>query len=244
MPGTFHRIKIPLHSTCSTNLSLKNGPHLNEQLFSCAMLLPSKTSLPELSYLPHGEWYMLGIKRVFLLLILTGLFFIPVIGDVPIEGMKQYNYQYVINNTVEYQDYIFLTSSEIWNFEHPSIVVNGTFSGGYKLDGFVLHAMKESDLDPRIIDQLRTEEQERTDLTQYFSSVPLATAALDLPVATSIEDTIPLSNISVRLQIESIHGNELNITKTQMIYGFENGTTIDIPFQEDVNDPKPGDPGT
>ncbi|MFH0968694.1 MAG: hypothetical protein V1862_13525, partial [Methanobacteriota archaeon] len=81
------------------------------------------------------------MSRFILILILTGFVLIPVIADIPIEGMKQYNYQYVINNSFEYPDYLFLTSSEIWNFEHPFIVVNGTFSGGYKLDGFVLHAM-------------------------------------------------------------------------------------------------------
>jgi hypothetical protein len=187
---------------------------------------------------------MQDMSRSILIVILAGFLFIPALADVPIEGMKQYNYQYVINNSVEYPDFIFLTSSEIWNFEHPSIVVNGTFGGGYKLDGFVLHAMKEADLDPLIKEQLGTETQERTDLTKYFSSAPLATADVMLPVATSINDTIPLSNLTVLLQIQNIQDTELNITKTRMVYGFENGTTIDMAYQEESNDSQPGTPGT
>ncbi|PKL60692.1 MAG: hypothetical protein CVV33_01370 [Methanomicrobiales archaeon HGW-Methanomicrobiales-4] len=187
---------------------------------------------------------MQPMNRSILILILSILLFIPVIADIPIEGMKQHNYQYVINNSAEYPDFIFLTSSEIWNFEHPSIVVNGTFGGGYKLDGFVLHAIKEADLDPLVKEQLGTENQDKTDLNGYFSSAPHATADMMLPVATSINDTIPLSNLTVLLQIQNIQDNELNISKTRVIYGFENGTTIDMAFQEESDDSKPGTPGT
>lgn len=204
----------------------------------------AKTSLPQVPDLPHDKWGMQHMNRYLLILILACLLFIPVISDVPIEGMKQYVYQYEINNTAEYPDFIFFTSSEIWNFEHPSIVVNGSFGGGYKLDGFVLHAMKETDLDPDVKEQLRTENQDKTDLSRYFSSAPLATSEIMLPIATSLNDTIPLSNLTVLLQIQSIQDTVLNISKTRVIYGFKNGTTIDMVYQEDSDDSKPGTPGT
>ena len=176
------------------------------------------------------------------ILLLVGILISPALADIPVEGMKQYNYQYVINNTGVFPDYLFLTSSEIWNFEHPSIVVNGTFGGGYKLDGFVLHAMKESSLDPRIKEQMETEET-KTDLRTYFASAPIVTSELMLPVATSIDDTIPLSNLTILLQIQNITSSELNITKMKTIFGFENGTTIEEAYQEETDDTQPGTPG-
>ena len=59
----------------------------------------------------HGEWGMRRVNILILILILAGMFLTPAFGDVPIEGMKQYNYQYHINNTEEYPEYMFLTSS-------------------------------------------------------------------------------------------------------------------------------------
>ena len=187
---------------------------------------------------------MRRVNILILILILAGMFLTPAFGDVPIEGMKQYNYQYHINNTEEYPEYMFLTSSEIWGFEQPSIVVNGTFGGGYKLDGFVLHAMKEADLDPLIKEQMSRETQETKNLTGYFKSLSLATSDVLLPISTPIIDTIPLSNLTVLLQIQGITDTGLNVTKIRTVYGFENGTTIDQKYRETADDTQPGSPGT
>lgn len=158
------------------------------------------------------------------ILVLTGSLILPLGADIPIAGMKQYDYQYVINNTGDYPDYLFLTSSEIWNFEYPSLVVNGTFSGGYKLDGFVLHAIRQADLDPAVKGELTTPENVKKNLSAYFESAPLVTSELILPVATSINDTVPLTNLSVLLQVTGINARNLNITKVKTIYQYQNGT--------------------
>jgi hypothetical protein len=192
---------------------------------------------------PHGDWCMYQMRKLAFLVILAGMFVVPVFADIAVEGRKQYSYQYLLNNSSDNPDYIFLTSSEIWGFDQPSVVVNGTFGGGYKLDGFVLHAIKEADLDPLIRERLKKEEQDRTDLSEYFSSLPLVTADVSLPVATSMDEKIPLNNITVLLQINSISDFELNVTKAKIIYGFENGTTINQEFQEDSDELQPGIPG-
>jgi hypothetical protein len=162
-------------------------------------------------------------------IIITVLFIITMsvaisMADIPVEGIKQYSYQYVINNTDDYPEYVFLTSSEIWNFEHPSLIINGTFGGGYKLDGFVLHAMKEVDLDKTVKEKMSAGNQGENIFSKYFASAPLATSDLLLPVSTGMNDTIPLSNITVLLEVEGIIGTELNVSKTATILGFENGT--------------------
>lgn len=167
---------------------------------------------------------------IILLLLLTTGIIIPTLADIPVEGIKQYNYQYMINNTADYPDYVFLTSSEIWHFEHPSVVVNGTFGGGYKLDGFVLHAIKETNLDATVKEQMTTADQIAENLSGYFASAPLATSEILLAVSIGMNDSIPLNNITVLLEVQNINGSELNITKVKTSLGFENGTV-----QEEIN---------
>lgn len=187
---------------------------------------------------------MKQLERAIILLLISGLFIIPVIADIPIEGMKQYNYQYVINNSDNYKDYVLFTSSEIWNFQHPSIVINGTFGGGYKLDGFVLHAIRDSELDPSVKEQISRAEPDNKDLTGYFTNATIATSDIQLPVSTNVDESIPLSNITVLLQIQDISDNVLNVTKIQTIYGFENGTSTNMSTKEENDDSQYGDVGT
>lgn len=170
------------------------------------------------------------MRRIIIVLVIAAMSITTNLADVPIEGITQYTYQYVINNTADYPDYVFLTSSEIWGFEHPSLVINGTFGGGYKLDGFILHAMKDTDLDTTVKEKISSADQGDTNVTAYFTSIPLATSDILLPISSGMDETIPLSNITVLLQVEEIRGNELNVTKVKTVLGFENGT-----IQEEMN---------
>ena len=170
---------------------------------------------------------------------------VPVMADVPIEGIKQYSYQYVINNSADYPDYVFLTSSEIWSFEHPIFVINGTFGGGYKLDGFILHAIKNADLDAAVKEKLSAAGKGENNFSTYFESAPIATSDILLPVSTGMNDTIPVNNITVILEVKEIKGDILNVTKVKKLLGFENGSIIeeisdetgktDISGEEDID---------
>ncbi len=170
---------------------------------------------------------------------MIGFLTAPLVADTPIIGMKPYNYQYVINNTAEFPDFQFLTSSEIWNFDYPSLVVNGTFGGGYKLDGFTLHAIRKDKLDPSIREELATVDHEQKNLSSYFETAPLVTSDLSLPVATTLNDTIPVTNLTVLLQINNITAQTLNVTKIKTIYYYENGTTLEESAQPEprISDP-------
>jgi hypothetical protein len=165
------------------------------------------------------------MKRIIILFILLGSIFMPVQADIAITGIKQQNYQYIINNTEAYPDFQFLTSSEIWNYEYPSLIVNGTFSGGYKLDGYVLHAIRQKDLDPAVRTELMHQEREKKNLSVYFESAPLATSDLLLPVSTSLNETIPIRNLTVLLNIEGIDNKTLNVSRIKTIYQYENGSS-------------------
>ena len=179
--------------------------------------------------------------KIILIVLMTAFFIFPALADIPVEGVKQYNYQYIINNTTDFPDYVFLTSSEIWGFEHPARVINGTFGGGYKLDGFVLHAMKGADLDATIQEQIDTPEQTGKNLTAYFATAPLATSDIVLPVSTGMNDSIPINNITVLLDVQEINGSVLNMTKVKTLIGFENGTIQEEMNNEEIDDALPGE---
>lgn len=174
------------------------------------------------------------MRRVILLLILAGSLFTSVQADIAVADIKQQTNQYIINNTEFYPEYQFLTSSEIWNYEYPSLVVNGTFGGGYKLDGFILHAIKRTYLDPTVLADLSSPEGEKKNLSAYFESTPLATSDLLLPVTTSLNENLSVSNLTVLLNIEGINKKTLIVSKIKTIYQYENGT-----ISEEIEQTKP-----
>jgi len=173
---------------------------------------------------------------IIIVLMLATLVIMPLEADIAVTGMKQQTYQYIINNTEDYPDYQFLTSSEIWNYEYPSLVINGTFGGGYKLDGFILHAIRQNDLDPAVRAELNTSDHEKKNLSVYFESAPMATSDLLLPVATTLNETLQVQNLTVILRIDEISNRTLNVTRLKTIYQYENGTS-----SEELEQNKPDD---
>jgi hypothetical protein len=162
------------------------------------------------------------------LVIVAGMVVMTLNADISVTDMKQQTYQYIINNTEVFQDYQFLTSSEIWNYEYPLLIINGTFGGGYKQDGFILHAIKNKDLDPAILAELKSTDYEKKNLSAYFETAPVATSDLILPVATTLDEKIPVQNFTVLLQIDEIQNKTLNVTRVKTIYQYENGTIAEI----------------
>lgn len=163
-----------------------------------------------------------------LLLLVSGAY-----ADVPIPGMSGYNNQYIISNIGDYSDYLFLTSSAIWGWEYTSLVdrATGTFGGGYKLDGFLLHAVKASDFNASIF--AADSSKGDVDCTGYCrGNSKIVSSRINLPVSTLVNDTIPLSQITVYLKVNSINDTSLNITKDRTVYKYDNGTSLEAPVQE------------
>lgn len=175
---------------------------------------------------------------IIILIVLTALLIMPLEADIAVTGMKQQTYQYIINNTEAFPDYQFLTSSEIWNYEYPSLVINGTFGGGYKLDGFVLHAIKQKDLDPAVRTELSSSDHEKKNLSAYFEKAPMATSDLLLPVGTTLNETLQVQNLTVLLRIDEISNRTLNVTRLKTVYQYENGTSSE---ELDLSKPEEND---
>lgn len=160
-----------------------------------------------------------------LMIIILSLY--PATGDVPVDGIVQYPYQYLITNAGSFPEFTFLTSSENWGFDHPALVINGSFGGGYNQDGFILHAIASTTLDETIRARLSGSNQPETNFSEYFSHAPLATADILLPVSTGMDETIPVQNITILLEVADISGAVMQVTKTSTILQFTNGTSME-----------------
>lgn len=189
---------------------------------------------------------VIPMLRVMMLLTIFICIFSPAMADVAIEGVSQYNYQYHITNYADYPDYAFITSSAIWGWEYPQVVMNGSFGGGYKLDGFILHAVPLTDVDDTLLDTLAElrnpspdgDATERASYAEYMSTIPVVTANVSLPVGTFYEDTLEIANVSADLTITTLNESSFNLTKDTAVFEYQNGEIAEVPFSGDA-DPIP-----
>ncbi len=162
-------------------------------------------------------------------------------ADLLIEGIRNYDFQYQIVNADDFPGYTFLTSSEIWGYEQTTPVVNGSFGGGYKLDGFVLHALNTSDADPVLTMALAGNATDDFDIAPSLENAPLVTANVSLPVSIALDESLGVANVTVDIVVNSLTPSGLNATLTEVRYGFADGTVQSLPVVED-DVPEPGSP--
>ncbi|MDM7940396.1 MAG: hypothetical protein QUS07_08650 [Methanothrix sp.] len=152
-------------------------------------------------------------------------------ADVKVEGWREQSYDYVISNINEFPEYVFLTSSAIWGWEYTSVINStGHFGGGYKLDSFIVHAVKASDLDwQEFSGQENVSDQQAVNCTDYCQNNALIVSSnLTLPKATSVQEIVPPQKIEVFLKVGDITSKALNISKTKMVYYYSNGTVQEM----------------
>lgn len=152
-------------------------------------------------------------------------------ADVKVEGWREQSYDYVISNINDFPDYVFLTSSAIWGWEYASIINStGCFGGGYKLDGFIVHAVKASDFNRQeFLGMGNVSEQETVNCTDYCqNNAAIVSSNLTLPKATSVQEMVPVQKIEVYLKVDNITSQALNISKTRMLYYYSNGTVQEM----------------
>ncbi len=156
-------------------------------------------------------------------------------ADIAIEGIKQYDYNYSITNLNDYPDYVFLTSSTIWGWEYASEVGStGAFSGGYKLDGFQLHAIKSEDLDRGMLKSNDSDDKIKAARKEYFeNNKNIVSSNLTLPVAASLEEALGLKSIDVFIEVNSINESALDISETKVVYSYLDGRTEELPVEDD-----------
>ncbi len=152
-------------------------------------------------------------------------------ADVKVEGWREQSYDYVISNINDFPDYVFLTSSAIWGWEYASVINStGHFGGGYKLDSFIVHAVKASDFDwQEFSGQENASDLQAVNCTDYCQNNALIVSSnLTLPKAASVQEIIPLQKIEIYLKVNNITSQALNISKTRMVYYYSNGTVQEM----------------
>jgi hypothetical protein len=156
-------------------------------------------------------------------------------ADVKVEGWREQSYDYIVSNIHDFPDYVFLTSSVIWGWEYASILNRtGSFGGGYKLDGFQVHAIRSADFDKeRFFSRRQENNQDAVNCTDYCRNNPgIVSSDLRLPTSVSVQEIIPLEKIEVYLKVDNITNRAFNITKTKMLYYYTNGTIKETNAEE------------
>ncbi len=157
------------------------------------------------------------------------------LADIKVEGWRDQSYDYIISNVNDFPDYVFLTSSAIWGWDYASLINStGSFGGGYKLDSFIVHAMRASDFNrDKFFSQRDENDRETVNCTGYCQDNPkIVSSNLTLPKSISVEEMIPLEKIEVYLKVDGITDQALNISKIKMLYYYENGTVQELPPEE------------
>ncbi|VVB72597.1 Uncharacterised protein [uncultured archaeon] len=173
--------------------------------------------------------------RIAIAIILAALLlFHCAFADVKVEGWISQNCKYIISNINDYPDYVFLTSSDIWGWEQASLIdKNGTFGGGYKLDSFIVHAARAQDFDRERFFRHRDESSPGyVNCTDYCMDNPkIVSSNITLDKAISINEILPLEKIECYLKIDNITSQRLNLSRTRMLYYYENGSTQEMPVE-------------
>lgn len=175
---------------------------------------------------------------VLVLVLVTGFLFSAASADIAVEGVSTYSYQYTITNFEQFSDHIFLTSSAIWGWEYPFIIQDGTFGGGYKLDGFVLHAIPSADIDPDKITDLNasdtlSDETNESGASSYLADLPFLTANISLPKGAFFEDKLGIENVTVNLNITTLNETSFDAIKESALFGYRDGTVLQVPMSGD-----------
>jgi len=145
-------------------------------------------------------------------------------ADVAIKGMKTYDCNYIISNIGNYPNYVFLTTSAIWDWTHATVVdkKTGSFGGGYKLDDFVLHAVKTSDL--RGLKLNSSGDLSPSQAERLKRNNKVLTANMSLRKASNFRDTIPpLEKVFIILKIDYLDDATFNISRVKAVFDYTGG---------------------
>ena len=157
------------------------------------------------------------------------------LADIPIEGVTEYDYEYNLTNAWMYPEYMFLTSSLIWGWDEPRVIQNGTFGGGYKLDSFLVSALRKDAVNSTVLDMLNRSGEEGSEkeadgtlLSEYLSNAPVISANISLPVGGFFEDTLNIESVTVNLKITGFSDADMAIVRDTALFRYKDGKTAEM----------------
>lgn len=158
-------------------------------------------------------------------------------ADVINPGEKNIPYNYQLININDYPDYVFI----LHGIPNPSIeVLNSSEFSFYKLSTCSIYAVPST-----VFDSVQFDQMDDTQIEEFLNNdtrVARSNLTLDglygtVNVANTLESAL------IVLKINSIKGNSLNIQKVKIIYNYNNGQTVEKPFQNQTQAPEPTAPG-
>ena len=150
-------------------------------------------------------------------MITTLLFISHAFADVIQPGEKAINFDYQLTNIQDYPDYVFI----LHGMPSPTMeILNSSEFSFYKLSTCSIYAIKKTDFNKINMSKMNDTEVE----TFLMNDSRVARSNLELEGqygSVSIDN--PLESALVLLRINSIQGNNLEIQKTKIVYGYDNG---------------------
>lgn len=159
-------------------------------------------------------------------------------ADVIDPGEKNVPYSYKISNIQDFPDYVFI----LHGIPNPSIeLLNSSEFSFYKLSTCSIYAVPRNLYNQMQIDQMN--ESQVSEFLNNDSRVARSSLKLDGTYG-NVNQANPLDNALIILNIKSITGNNLNIHKEKIIYGYNNGQNVEKPYLSQNQTPEPTFPGT
>ena len=177
-----------------------------------------------------------SVQILILLLILLSTMGISS-ADVINPGEKNVPFSYQISNIQDYPDYVFI----LHGTPNPSIeVLNSSEFSFYKLSTCSIYAVPR-----KVYNEVQIDQMDETQMSEFLKNDSrVARSSLKLEgTYGNVNEANPLETALIILNIKSIQGNNLDIQKEKIIYGYNNGLKVEKPLQSQNQTPEPTSPG-
>lgn len=173
-------------------------------------------------------------KKYLIIFLIISLFSVPsAFADVIQPGEKAIIYDYQLTNIQDYPDYVFI----LHGMPSPTMeILSSSEFNFYKLSTCSIYAIKKSDFNK--INWTKMNETEVELFLMNDSRVARSNLELEGQYGSVSIDN-PLESALILLRINSIQGNNLEIQKTKIVYGYNNGQHKEAKFQNQNQTPEP-----
>jgi len=152
-------------------------------------------------------------------------------ADIIPPGGKPVNYCFLVENTGDYPDYVFLLVTEVGNnINSYGMIEEGSCTSFYTLATPAIYAVSREDFNQTEIEGL---EAGHGLTLSYFESPAYLKSDIAFHGLKTIDENDPAESITDVFTIASFEGGILDISKSRVIYGFEDGTTEEVPYAGD-----------
>lgn len=174
---------------------------------------------------------VLDLNRILIFLLImvsvTGIASADVINP----GEKSIPFSYQLSNIQDYSDYVFILHGN----PNPSMeVLNSSEFSFYKFSTCSIYAVPVV-----VFNQVQVNQMNDSQLSEFLASdTSVARSTLKLEgLYGTVKEGDSLESALIILNIKSIQGNNLDIQKEMIVYGYSDGQKVEKPFQSQNQTP-------